>query len=638
MSGRKLNDAAEAGDEALVSQLIGQGATPDWKGPSKWTALHRAAIEGHTPVVTRLLDAGWSLEARDWDGNTPLTLAAARGHQETVKCLLLRGANIDCQCNAKDTPLHEASSDGRTEMIKTLLLCGANQQIRGSEENTAEEKAKNDKTREVFRRFNKKGLNTKEGLFNQAISEENYEAALILIVRGANFDLIRFSYSILISMLKIMNKTNVPWIREAIENYLLLNIEVKEEDSGNTPLHAVAKTNNEQSLKYLLSNGASTTQFMKNKDGKIPLEISKNNQHMFGIILLDFLNYALKSSKFPSNEFQKQLGSGLQLFCLKRDFDGNKTLLEFLYDQGMIKEREEVIQLLIKIDYFRYQGAEEKKNSKRRIIKILRAGMKPSRGLKESIDSVQEKYSWENGKIAVKCGLSVVHNIILGWGLYGSDVASDWVFFTGLNDDAEAKIASLIHIILPFFFAFFVFFPLLCSRIIKFDRYLLFKIPLSPFTKFHKTVVECRLFVNNKNKEDAKYEQNNTDLIQELEDQKIITTTSMILESGLESSFQFLFQASFSLPTMVFAYLDIYEGKLSLTQLVNWKNVSIVLSFLSFAFTSFNIRYVVETKMLFKRMTFSFIHSGIKANMKHWRQNICLCSWSKWFVTPDPES
>ena len=216
--------------------------------------------------------------------------------------------------------------------------------------------------------------------------------------------------------------------------------------------------------------------------------------------------------------------------------------------------------------------------------------MKPSRGLKESIDSVQEKYSWENGKIVVKCGLSVVHNIILGWGLYGSDVASDWVFFAGLNNDAEAKIASLIHIILPFFFAFFVFFTLLYSKMIKCDRYLLFKIPLSPFTKFHKTVVECRLFVNNKNKEDTKYEKTNTDLIQELEDQKIITTTSMILESGLESSFQFLFQALFSLPTLVFAYLDIHEGKLSLTQLVNWKNVSIVLSFLSFAFTSYNIR------------------------------------------------
>ena len=59
----KLWDAASAGDEALVSQLIDQ-ATVDWRGHADWTALHWAAYGGHTPVVTRLLDAGWSLEAR----------------------------------------------------------------------------------------------------------------------------------------------------------------------------------------------------------------------------------------------------------------------------------------------------------------------------------------------------------------------------------------------------------------------------------------------------------------------------------------------------------------------------------------------------------------------------------------------
>ena len=105
-------------------------------------------------------------------------------------------------------------------------------------------------------------------------------------------------------------------------------------------------------------------------------------------------------------------------------------------------------------------------------------------------------------------------------------------------------------------------------------------------------MIEIRSFMNNKNKEDAKYEQTNTDLIQELEDQKIITTVSMIVEASMESSFQFLFQSLYSLPTLVIAYLDIHEGKLSMSQLVNWKNVSIVLSFLSFALSSFNIRYM----------------------------------------------
>ena len=247
--------------------------------------------------------------------------------------------------------------------------------------------------------------------------------------------------------------------------------------------------------------------------------------------------------------------------------------------------------------------------------------MKPSKGLKEAIDSVQEKYPWENGKIAVKCGLSVVHNILLGWSLYASDVASDWFFYNDLTDE-EARIVSLIHIILPFFSALFVFFTLLGSKI-KCDCYLFFKIPLSPITKLQKTVLECKTFVNNKNKEDQNYEQTNTSLIQDLDDQKIFTTVSMILESSMESVFQFYFQALYSLPTLFLAYLDIHDGNLTTKQLVNWNNMSIALSFFSFAFTSFNIRCVKIQKM---NTFFSLIHSGTQAKMRHWRQNISRCS------------
>ena len=78
--------------------------------------------------------------------------------------------------------------------------------------------------------------------------------------------------------------------------------------------------------------------------------------------------------------------------------------------------------------------------------------------------------------------------------------------------------------------------------------------------------------------------------MQQLEDQKNFTTISMIIEASMESSFQFLFQGLFSLPSLVFSFLDIHEGTLQMKDLVNWKHLSIVLSFLSFAFTSFNIR------------------------------------------------
>ena len=70
---------------------------------------------------------------------------------------------------------------------------------------------------------------------------------------------------------------------ENIEQHLLLNIEVGDK-SGNTPLHAVAFTDNDKVLKLLLNNGASATQFTKNRKGQIPLEISKHNKYMFSCL------------------------------------------------------------------------------------------------------------------------------------------------------------------------------------------------------------------------------------------------------------------------------------------------------------------------------------------------------------------
>ena len=132
---------------------------------------------------------------------------------------------------------------------------------------------------------------------------------------------------------------------------------------------------------------------------------------------------------------------------------------------------------------------------------------------------------------------------------------------------------------------------MLYSKMVKCDWFLLMKLPLSPVTKLLKTIIECRSFINNKNMKAANYEKRKTDLIAELEDQKTITTISMINEATMESSFQFLFQGLFSLPTLVLSFMDIYDGEMKMKDLVNWKIVSIILSFLTFAFTSFNIRY-----------------------------------------------
>ena len=205
-----------------------------------------------------------------------------------------------------------------------------------------------------------------------------------------------------------------------------------------------------------------------------------------------------------------------------------------------------------------------------------------------------------------------MYNILWGWSLFAFDVGSDLKFYyKGLEDQDNssnnttttnntnfdaAKIVTLMHIILPFLLSFIFFTTMLYNKLVTCNP---LKIPTPPLAKLYKTIIECKSFYNNRNIGDSNYEKRKTDLIRELEEQKAITTFSMILEASMESSFQFVFQGLFSLPTLVFSVMDIHEGKMKMSDLVNWKIISIILSFLSFAFTSFNIRYLFKFKIIY---------------------------------------
>ena len=68
---RGLVQAAEAGDEASVAQLLGAGACPDAKqgrGRSRFPAIVLAAAHGHAAVLAQLEMAGADINARTANG------------------------------------------------------------------------------------------------------------------------------------------------------------------------------------------------------------------------------------------------------------------------------------------------------------------------------------------------------------------------------------------------------------------------------------------------------------------------------------------------------------------------------------------------------------------------------------------
>ena len=67
---------------------------------------------------------------------------------------------------------------------------------------------------------------------------------------------------------------------------------------------------------------------------------------------------------------------------------------------------------------------------------------------------------------------------------------------------------------------------------------------------------------------------------------------SIVCETGMESNFQFWFQTQYILPALVTNILDFTDGNLDITELVNWRVFSIILSFVSISWTAVKIRYL----------------------------------------------
>ena len=89
------------------------------------TALHFAAMNGHSNVVKLLLEAGADKDAVDRDWMTPLHWAARIGDLESVKLLLEAGANKNATNEYFVTALHYAAKFGHLEVVKLLLEADA---------------------------------------------------------------------------------------------------------------------------------------------------------------------------------------------------------------------------------------------------------------------------------------------------------------------------------------------------------------------------------------------------------------------------------------------------------------------------------------------------------------------------------
>ena len=84
-------------------------------------------------------------------------------------------------------------------------------------------------------------------------------------------------------------------------------------------------------------------------------------------------------------------------------------------------------------------------------------------------------------------------------------------------------------------------------------------------------------------------ELNNIMIMDELDKHQNIMNLALIIEASFEAGFQFWFQTIYMLPSLLVGILDI-RGPNEITDIFNYRILSILVSFLTYAWASFVIR------------------------------------------------
>jgi len=123
----QLIQAARQSDLKTIRLLCKQkGINLDRTNAYGNTALHVAAMCGHTEVLQELLKNGAAVDAPNpFNSQTALAYAAAMGHAKAVNVLLGHGADANALDDEGCSPLHRAVGGFSLECVELLLKHGA---------------------------------------------------------------------------------------------------------------------------------------------------------------------------------------------------------------------------------------------------------------------------------------------------------------------------------------------------------------------------------------------------------------------------------------------------------------------------------------------------------------------------------
>lgn len=255
-----LTIAAWQGNKEIAEYVIGNGINVGLR--NKWNndALHNAAIKGYDDIATLIIQNGAQVNARGSGGSTPLHMAVSNDHASTAKLLIDEGALVNASNDYDQTPLVSASWKGNPEIVWLLVENGAEVNHAATFGNT---------------------------ILHNLAANGNVKSIHIVLDKGANANSIDEQGKLPLH--------NAVINRNADAIALLLkytdNVNLQEDNLGNTPLHIAAINGDTKSSEILINAGADNE--IKNNHGKTAVDYAAKYGY------LDVVNYYVSKKLAP---------------------------------------------------------------------------------------------------------------------------------------------------------------------------------------------------------------------------------------------------------------------------------------------------------------------------------------------------
>ena len=634
----KLLEAASEGQSRLVRGLLISGASPEHRNAAGNQSLHLAAKQGHNAVISVLLDYDADINSRGAADYTALMYAASAGHHNTVRLLIEAGANMDLKERKGLTALMLATLQHNLTIASELVTWGADTTIKDNKGNTPL-KIANFKDIAII-------------LDNEDILRGDPHIKKVLITATENGHV-----TVLSNLIKRGARSFDAQENKMIKNEVgdtLFQIATRYPKSKKQEYEQFLKDSNRTGVKPKDTLNSNIKAASKISNIMAKLFISQKLDHHDTGSISQFVGDIIAHTK--ADHFDKEIfGEQGKKFFKNTASKGKskETLLGSVLNLGLLKEREEILEVIKKIEEDESSNNEDIQFRMKQEVKTAVAS---SVGLRDCLKSIGQQFPWSKEKMIFMITLSAFIYIFMGTALYSLDIITDVNFSLGMfarsnkNFTKDTKICkrkfdmefdkavsecktffhvnncmdnlrsieklgencfeneqrfrenpmewnlagviSAVHFILPFLMSFLIWIIHEIGRSCRAGAVEIFRLPLPPLTKFYRFLCDVKLYNNytdRKFKTEKEFETNKKSILKEISSHEDIVNLSLIIEASVESSFQFFFQTTFQLPSIILAFTEPSAG-FEWTDLFNWQFFSIAMSFFTISYAFLKIR------------------------------------------------